>query len=84
MTKHAVEIVGAGSAGLSAALAVRASGAAVTVYEKRPGVGARFSLTRTIQLVSTSQIPSYLVAEPICPLNGLMKVVPSPDSLASG
>lgn len=37
-----VEIVGAGPSGLSAALAARARGAEVTVYEKRPDVGARF------------------------------------------
>jgi len=37
-----VEIVGAGPAGLSAALAARASGAEVLVHEKRPDVGARF------------------------------------------
>ncbi len=42
MVQHAIEIVGAGPAGLSAALAARASGAAVTVYEKRRDVGARF------------------------------------------
>lgn len=37
-----VEIVGAGPAGLSAALAARAGGAEVIVYEKRSDVGARF------------------------------------------
>lgn len=42
MSEHALEIVGAGPSGLSAALAARAHGAAVTVYEKRPDVGARF------------------------------------------
>lgn len=42
MTGHTVDIVGAGPAGLSAALAARADGATVTVYEKRPDVGARF------------------------------------------
>jgi len=37
-----VEIVGAGPAGLSAALAARASGARVEVFEKRRDVGGRF------------------------------------------
>ena len=37
-----VEVVGAGPAGLSAALAARARGAEVIVYEKRNDVGARF------------------------------------------
>jgi len=37
-----IEIVGAGPAGLSAALAARAVGAEVIVYEKRSDVGARF------------------------------------------
>ena len=37
-----VEIVGAGPAGLSAALAARRRGAEVVVYEKRDDVGARF------------------------------------------
>lgn len=42
MSEPVLEIVGAGPSGLSAALAARARGAAVTVYEKRPDVGARF------------------------------------------
>lgn len=42
MNASTVEIVGAGPSGLSAALAARARGAEVTVYEKRPDVGARF------------------------------------------
>lgn len=42
MTGDAIEIVGAGPSGLSAALAARAHGAEVIVYEKRPDVGARF------------------------------------------
>jgi flavin-dependent dehydrogenase len=42
MAKDTVEIVGAGPAGLSAALAAHAQGKAVTVYEKRPDVGSRF------------------------------------------
>ncbi len=42
MTARMLEIVGAGPSGLSAALAARACGADVTVYEKRPDVGARF------------------------------------------
>jgi len=37
-----VEIVGAGPAGLSAALAAQAAGARVEVFEKRQDVGARF------------------------------------------
>ena len=37
-----LEIVGAGPAGLSAALAARSLNAEVIVYEKRPDVGARF------------------------------------------
>jgi flavin-dependent dehydrogenase len=37
-----LQIVGAGPSGLSAALAARARGMAVTVYEKRSDVGARF------------------------------------------
>jgi len=37
-----VEIVGAGPAGLSAAISARAAGASVEVFEKRPDVGARF------------------------------------------
>jgi len=37
-----LEIVGAGPAGLSAALAARSDGAEVVVYEKRSDVGARF------------------------------------------
>ncbi|GMR14797.1 MAG: NAD(P)/FAD-dependent oxidoreductase [Gammaproteobacteria bacterium] len=41
-SSRTLEIVGAGPAGLSAALAARASGAEVTVFEKRPDVGARF------------------------------------------
>ena len=41
-TTHSVEMVGAGPAGLSAALAARASGADVVVYEKRSDVGQRF------------------------------------------
>jgi len=39
---RAVDIVGAGPAGLSAALAARAAGARVEVFEKRKDVGARF------------------------------------------
>lgn len=43
MIRHErVEIVGAGPAGLSAALAASAGGARVTVYEKRADVGMRF------------------------------------------
>jgi len=42
MSDEALEIVGAGPSGLSAALAARARGKAVTVYEKRSDVGARF------------------------------------------
>ncbi len=42
MRGRRVEIVGAGPAGLSAALAAHAQGAAVQVYEKRPDIGARF------------------------------------------
>lgn len=42
MTTRTVDIVGAGPAGLSAALAARAHGRKVVVYEKRPDVGARF------------------------------------------
>ncbi len=42
MAGRTVEIVGAGPAGLSAALAARAGGEEVVVYEKRPDVGARF------------------------------------------
>jgi flavin-dependent dehydrogenase len=42
MTGRTVEIVGAGPAGLSAALAARADGATVTVYEQRKDVGMRF------------------------------------------
>ena len=37
-----LEVVGAGPAGLSAAITARAAGQAVTVYEKRGCVGARF------------------------------------------
>ena len=37
-----LEVVGAGPAGLSAAITARAAGTPVTVYEKRPQVGARF------------------------------------------
>lgn len=37
-----LEVVGAGPAGLAAALTTRAGGASVTVYERRPSVGARF------------------------------------------
>lgn len=42
MNAPTVEVVGAGPSGLAAALAARARGAEVTVYEKRPDVGARF------------------------------------------
>lgn len=42
MSEHAIEVVGAGPAGLSAALTARAAGARVTVYEKRADVGMRF------------------------------------------
>ncbi len=42
MIENTVEIVGAGPAGLSAALAAHAHGAVVTVFEKRLDVGARF------------------------------------------
>lgn len=42
MSDKALEIVGAGPSGLCAALAARARGLAVTVYEKRSEVGARF------------------------------------------
>ncbi len=42
MTGKTVEIVGAGPAGLSAAIAARTAGARVIVYEQRPDVGARF------------------------------------------
>tara|TARA_R110002049_G_scaffold58143_15_gene158539 strand:+ start:949 stop:2076 length:1128 start_codon:yes stop_codon:yes gene_type:complete len=42
MTEPALDIVGAGPSGLSAAIAARARGLEVTVYEKRPDVGARF------------------------------------------
>lgn len=42
MSDESLQIVGAGPSGLSAALAARARGMAVTVYEKRPDVGARF------------------------------------------
>ena len=37
-----LEVVGAGPAGLSAAITARAAGTSVTVYEKRPQVGVRF------------------------------------------
>jgi flavin-dependent dehydrogenase len=42
MNPRVVEISGAGPAGLSAALAARARGAEVTVYEARSDAGARF------------------------------------------
>lgn len=42
MSGRTLDIVGAGPAGLSAALAARARGFKVTVYEKRADVGARF------------------------------------------
>ena len=42
MSQPRIDIVGAGPSGLAAALAARARGAGVTVYEKRPDVGARF------------------------------------------
>lgn len=42
MSRRKIEIVGAGPAGLGAALAARATGADVLVYEKRRDVGARF------------------------------------------
>lgn len=42
MSRRAITIVGAGPSGLSAALAARGQGLAVTVYEKRRDVGARF------------------------------------------
>jgi len=42
VTSPPVEIVGAGPAGLSAALAANSLGRQVTVYEKRPDVGMRF------------------------------------------
>lgn len=42
MSARVLDIVGAGPAGLSAALAAQARGLEVTVYEKRPDVGARF------------------------------------------
>lgn len=42
MSVGALDVVGAGPAGLSAALAARARGVEVTVYEKRSDVGARF------------------------------------------
>ncbi len=42
MTAKSLQIAGAGPSGLSAALSARASGLDVTVYEKRPDVGARF------------------------------------------
>lgn len=42
MNTRALEIIGAGPAGLSAALTARARGIEVTVYEKRTDVGARF------------------------------------------
>lgn len=42
MNAPALSIVGAGPSGLSAALAARACGVDVTVYEKRADVGARF------------------------------------------
>lgn len=42
MKNTSVDIVGAGPSGLAAALAARARGAAVTVYEKRADVGGRF------------------------------------------
>lgn len=41
-SEHTIEIVGAGPAGLSAALAARANGAEVVVYEKKADVGTRF------------------------------------------
>lgn len=41
LTRH-LEIVGAGPAGLAAALTARAAGASVTVYEKHLRAGARF------------------------------------------
>ena len=37
-----LEIVGAGPAGIAAAITARAAGRSVTIYEKRPHVGARF------------------------------------------
>lgn len=42
MQKRSIDIIGAGPAGLAAALAARARGAEVTVYEARNDVGARF------------------------------------------
>lgn len=40
--KAAIEISGAGPAGLAAALAITAAGLHALVYEKRPVVGSRF------------------------------------------
>lgn len=42
LSARALDVVGAGPAGLSAALAARQRGVEVTVYEKRPDVGLRF------------------------------------------
>lgn len=42
MSARALAIVGAGPAGLSAAIAAQARGLEVTVFERRPDVGARF------------------------------------------
>lgn len=42
LTARALEVVGAGPAGLAAAMTARAAAASVTVYEKHSHTGARF------------------------------------------
>ncbi|MBB4634115.1 FAD-dependent oxidoreductase [Longimicrobium terrae] len=81
-------VVGAGPAGLAAALRLRAAGASVTVYDAAPGAGGRacthevdgFRVDPAVQLVSASYTNFARVLR-ACGADGLLQRSPGRDAL---